>query len=245
MSAHVEDPAVATGHTWLKQTGLVALGVVLAGAMVVLGLWQLDVYERQGAEASASRAAAAPVPLTEVAPATGTVQDGFGRRVTFSGTYDPGLQLLVPTDGAYRVLTGLRQADGSVVAVVRGLEDRPELPTPPTGPITGTGVLLPSEETDTTTAPLPSGQLPTVRLPLLAQTWPGPLVGGFVTLDAEGAQAEGLSPVPVDLPEAQGRLRNGAYALQWWVFAAFALGMSIRVARDVGRLEERELETPA
>lgn len=244
MSTHVEEPGLASTHTWLKQAGLVALGVLIAAGMVVLGLWQLDVYERQGTEVAAARASAAPVALTTVAPAGGTVQDGFGRRVTFTGTYDPRLQVLVPTDGGYRVLTGLEQADGSVVAVVRGTEATPVAPVPPSGEVTRTGVLLPSEETDPSSAGLPSGQIPTVRLPVLAQTWPGPLVGGFVTLDAEGAQAEGLSPVTVDLPEAQGRLRNGAYALQWWVFAAFALGMSIRVARDVGRLEERELDPP-
>ena len=42
--------------------------------------------------------------------------------MTFEGTYDPALQLLVPMeDGQFRVLTGLRQADGSVLAVVRGV----------------------------------------------------------------------------------------------------------------------------
>ena len=245
MSAQIEGPALTPSHTWLKQTGVVALGVVLAAAMVVLGLWQLDVYERQGTEAAARRAAAPPVPLTTVAPAGGTVTDGFGRRVSVTGTYDPDLQLLVPTNGAYRVLTGLRQADGSVVAVVRGLATEPQLPPPPTGQVTRTGVLLPSEETGTSTAALPADEVPTVRLPALAQTWPGPLVGGFVTLDPGDATAEGLAPVAVDLPEAQGRLRNGAYALQWWVFAAFALGMSIRVARDLGRLEERDLDAYA
>ena len=242
MSAPVEGPPLAPARTWLKQTGVVALGVVLAAAMVVLGLWQLDVYERQGTEAAARRAAAAPVPMAEVAPPGGTVGDGYGRRVTFSGTYDPRLQVLVPTDGGYRVLTGLTQADGSVVAVVRGSEPTAASPAPPTGPVTRTGVLLPSEEASTSTATLPGDQVPTVRLPTLAQTWPGPLVGGFVTLDADASKVEGLTPVPVDLPEAQGRLRNGAYALQWWVFAAFALGMGIRVARDIGRLEERDLE---
>ena len=85
-----------------------------------------------------------------------------------------------------------------------------------------------------------------MRLPTLAQTWPGPLVGGFVTLDARRPRRPRAWPRhAVDLPEAQGRLRNGAYALQWWVFAAFALGMSIRVARDIGRLEERDLEAYA
>ena len=232
----------SSDRTWVKQTGVVALGVVLAAAMVVLGVWQLDVYQRQGNDAAQRRAAAPPVALTAVAPPGGAVDDGYGRQVTFSGTYDPALQVLVPGDAGLRVLTGLRQADGSVVPVVRGSTSTATAPAPPSGPVTRTGVLLPSEETADSTDPLPDGQLGSVRLPTLAQTWPGPLVNGYVTLDPAGATAEGLDPVTVDLPEGQGRLRNGAYALQWWVFAAFALGMGIRVARDLGRLEEREPE---
>jgi surfeit locus 1 family protein len=228
MSTPVEGPALAPAHVWLKQTGVVALGVFLAAAMVVLGIWQLDVYQRQGGEAAARKAAAPPVPLTTLAPAAETVGDGYGRRVTFTGTYDPTLQVLVPGDGGYRVLTGLRQADNSVVPVVRGLEPSAAAAAPPTGVVTRTGVLLPSEELSDSTAPLPPGQIASVRLPTLAQT--------------PESTTEGLTPVAVDLPEVQGRLRNGAYALQWWVFAAFALGMSIRVARDIGRLEERDLE---
>lgn len=242
MSAPVGGPAVAPARTWLKQTAVVALGVLLAAAMVVLGVWQLDVYQRQGDDAAQRRAAEPAVALTDVAPPGGAVVDGYGRQVTFSGTYEPGLQVLVPSDTGYRVLSGLRQADGSVVPVVRGAEPEPGSPVPPTGTVSRTGVLLPSEETSESIAVLPEGQIASVRLPTLAQTWPGPLVNGFVTLDAAGSTAEGLTPVQVDLPEGQGRLRNGAYALQWWVFAAFALGMSIRVARDIGRLEERDLE---
>ena len=232
-------------RVWLKQTGVLTLGVLLAAAMVLLGIWQLDVYRAQGNATAERRAAEPPVALITVAPPSAPVQDGYGRAVTFSGRYDPALQLLVPTDDRYRVLTALRQADGSVVAVVRGTVATPAAPPPPTGEVTRTGVLLPSEESAAPGSTSPAGQVTVVRLPTLAQTWPGPLVNGFVTLDATGATAEGLTAAPVDLPEAQGRLRNGAYALQWWVFAAFALGMSIRVARDVGRLEERETEALA
>ena len=59
---------------------------------------------------------------------------------------------------------------------------------------------------------------------------------------AESA-AQGLEPAPVVLPEGSGRLRNGAYALQWWVFAAFAVGLAIRMARDqqLGDLEVADL----
>jgi hypothetical protein len=43
-----------------------------------------------------------------------------------------------------------------------------------------------------------------------------------------------LAPAEWRLPEARGRLRNGAYAMQWWLFAAFTLFMAFRIARDIG-----------
>ena len=46
--------------------------------------------------------------------------------------------------------------------------------------------------------------LPSVRVPVLAQTWPGPMVDGFVVLSADDARAGGLSPAPLALPEGQG-----------------------------------------
>lgn len=221
--------------TRLKQAGIVALGLVLAAAMVVLGIWQLDVYHSQGQNAAQSRVDEAAVALTDVAPAGSAVVDGYGRTVRFSGTYDADLQLLVPVpeqSGTYRVLSGLKQGDGSVVPVIRGTVTSTDAPDAPTGTVEEQGVLLPTEEDQP--GAFPAGQIGSVRIPGLAQTWPGPLVSGFVTLtDAESA-SQGLSPAPLVLPEGQGRLRNAAYALQWWVFAAFALGMAIRMARDVG-----------
>ena len=143
--------------------------------------------------------------------------------------------------GPYRVLTALRQDDGSVVAVVRGLVDTGPAPAAPSGAVRQTGVLLPSEEAEPG-GPAPAGQLSSVRLPLLAQQWPGPLIDGFVTLSANDAQAQHLVPATVTLPEARGRLRNGAYAIQWWLFAGFTLVMAVRMARDFGRREVDETD---
>lgn len=222
--------------TRLRQAAVVAVGVVLAAVMVLLGLWQLDVYHEQGRRSADRRAAAPAVPLGSVAPAGAPVRDGYGRAVTFTGHYEPALQLLVPVAGQpsrFRVLTGLRQPDGSVVPVVRGLVVGGSSPIPPPGSLDQTGVLLPSED-DADRTSLPAGQLAAVRLPALAQTWPGPLINGYVTLSASGAAAQQLDVAVPDLPEGRGRLQNGAYAIQWWVFAAFALGMAVRIARDLG-----------
>jgi surfeit locus 1 family protein len=233
--------------TLVKQIAIVVLGCVIAGVMAVLGIWQLRVYEQQGAEASAARAAQAPVPLASVAPAAARVTEGYCLSVRFTGSYDPGLQVLVPLTGSterLRVVTGLRQVDGSTVAVVRGLVPAitAEPPAPPAGEVTQVGVLLPSEEAGDRLTPTGSGVLPSVRVPLLAQTWPGPMVDGYVVLSAADAQAGGLSPAPLLLPEGPGRLRNGAYAAQWWIFGLFAIAMSARIARDIG--ERSDLDAP-
>jgi surfeit locus 1 family protein len=225
--------------TRLKQVLLIVLGLGLAGAMVALGFWQLRVYDAQGAEAAERRASAPPVPLGSVARAAESATDGYGRSVAFEGTYDPALQLLVPMEGGrFRVLTGLRQPDGSLVAVIRGVVSSPNPPAPPTGLVQQVGVLLPTEE-HLPEPDLPGGQIASVRLPALAQLWPGPLVGGYVNLSSVDATSQGLAPAPSQLPEAPGRLRNGAYSMQWWLFAAFTVFMAFRMARDIG-LRDRE-----
>jgi surfeit locus 1 family protein len=230
--------------TRLKQALVIALGIGLATVMVVLGFWQLEVYHRQGSAAAARQASAPPVPLSAVARAGAPANEGYGRPVAFEGNYDPALQLLVPGDdgtGQFRVLSGLRQADGSVVAVVRGVVSEPTAPPPPAGPVQQVGVLLPTEEYVTETA-LPSGQIASVRLPALAQQWPGPMIDGFVTLSSADAAIQGLAAAPLQLPEAPGRFRNVAYVGQWWLFAAFVLFMAFRMARDIGLRQEEVAE---
>jgi cytochrome oxidase assembly protein ShyY1 len=244
-----ERPASAV--TRLKQVLIVLLGLIIGTVMVVLGLWQLGVYNAQGHQRAADRAAAPPVDLVKVARPGQEVGDAYGRTVRATGEYDPTLQVLLPIrdrPGHYRVLTGLRLESGGAVAVARGVSQGDRVPAPPSGVVTQSGIFLPSESAGDPAEP---GAEPTaVSLPSLAQRWEPQLISGFVTLDAAGARAQSLEPVPVELPSGQGRLRNGFYALQWWVFAAFAVAMSIRMARDFGReaavasLEADERSTP-
>ncbi len=215
-----------------KQVLVVALGAGLAAIMVVMGLWQLRVYERQGADVAARRAAEAPVPLAAVAPPGSAVRDGYGRSVSFAGHYEPEHQVLLAVPDVtdrFRVVTLLRQDDGSAVAVVRGIVSETSVPPPP-GRQVQLGVLLPPEEASDDDR---GGTTSAVRVTQLAQRWPGPLIDGFVTLSAADATAQGLEPAAARLPDARGRLRNAAYAGQWWLFAAFTLVMGVRMARDL------------
>ena len=220
----------------VKAALVVLLGLVLAAGMVTAGVWQFRVYQRQGAEAAAARAAEAPVPLSSVARAGAPVGDGYGRTVTFRGSYERQHQVLVPVaeqPDTFRVVTLFRLENGDAVAVVRGLAGQePDAPPEPAGPVTQSGILLPSEEAVVPTA---GAEIGSVRIAQLAQLWPGPLVDGFVVLNAESARTQSSTPAEVALPDARGRLRNAAYALQWWCFAAFTVVMAVRIARDIGR----------
>ncbi|HZA05758.1 MAG TPA: SURF1 family protein [Propionibacteriaceae bacterium] len=229
----------------IKAALVVLLGLVIAAGMSLAGYWQLQVYQRQGAEAAAARAALPPVALADVAPANARVGDGYGRTVTVTGSYEPAHQLRIPfPDGAegLRMVSLLRIEDGRALVVVRGVLTGGDTNVPPSGPQSVRGVLLPSEPA---TAPSGPDGLGSIRIAQLVQRWPGPLVDGFVTVEANDARAQGLEPAPVALPEGRGRLRNGAYALQWWLFAAFTVVMAGRIARDVGRPREAaELDPP-
>jgi cytochrome oxidase assembly protein ShyY1 len=221
----------------LQQVLIVLAGLVAAAIMVALGLWQMGVYEAAGSRTAAERADAAPISLVDAAPPGAKITDGLGRSVTFAGTYDPALQETIPLQdapGRFRVLTGIRLDDGRLLAVVRGITDG-KPPAPPTGRVEQVGVLMPSENA--------SDPGTSIRVPLLAQHWPGVLIDGYVNLNAESSIAQGLAPATLTLPHAPGRLRNGAYALQWWLFAGFALVLAGRIARDLERGRDLELAT--
>lgn len=224
----------------LQQVGVLALGLLVAAIMVALGWWQVQVFQTQGIEASRQRAAEAPVPLESVAVAGAAVQDGYGRTVAATGTYLRDQQLLVPQPGSadtFRVLSALQLPDGSVLPVVRGVvrgnASSVALPPAPAGSLAQQGVLLPSEEAAATELTA-AGQLGAVRIPALTQVWAQPMVDGFLVLAGPYAEAQRLEPAPLDLPESEGRFRNGAYAIQWWIFAAFAVVMAAKIAKDLG-----------
>ena len=232
-------------NTRAKQVAIVAAGVMVAAVMVVLGLWQAQVFVDKGNHSAQDRAAQPPVPLLDFVNADGTVGDVYGKPVTVSGEWLPSRQVLVGSAGTpERVLTGLRVADGRVLPVVRGVQDTGvAAPAAPTGAGEVTGIFLPGEGDPET--PPPADQLGSVRMPLLAQRWSEQLLPGFVTVDAAASDRWGLRPAEVALPSGEGSFQNGGYALQWWVFAAFGLGIALKVAQSLGQRDRKAREEAA
>ncbi|AXE40275.1 hypothetical protein JS278_03141 [Acidipropionibacterium virtanenii] len=224
----------------IKQAVIVLVGLVLAVVMTFLGLWQMSVFESQRAGTAQARVAQQVVSWSGDQARRGQADEVYGRRVSVTGTYLPSTQLLIGQAWPLRVVTGLRMTSGETIPVVRGAVNQGEhIAAIPKGRVTVTGVLLASDAqpSDPTTSKvyIPAKVEPALRLEVLAQDWPQPLIPGYVTVSSDAAKASGMRAPDLPLPETGGGERNRGYALQWWAFAAFALGMSIVFARSAGR----------
>lgn len=239
---------------WL---GLLALLLAVLVSFTWLGLWQLNVARDKGQAQAAEAVTKLPVaPVSQViSPHQQFPSNGSGRPVSATGRYDAAHQLLVADrrlDGVsgYWVITPLVvEATGARLVVVRGFVTRPSQATPPTtdGTVTVTGTLAPGES-PSTGGPLPAGQVETIDLGVLLNQWKGSLYNAFIFKTGERPRATAASIKPIPPPPIQTHgmsWRNAAYALQWWIFAAFAAYMWWRMVRDDWQEDRRAGTTPA
>ena len=217
--------------------GLLVLALAFATAFAALGDWQLGRSRSQAGPTPTEQV----VPLAEVlAPSSTFTGSANGQRVTATGTYRPQDQLLVvdrPLDGrpgAWLVTALAVEADGgtALLPVLRGwLPEGAEPPPAPSGPVELTGRLQPGEP--------PRGYAPGQDLRALSSAdlvnaWDLPLYTGYLALEEAPAP---LSVVPTQAPEREVNLRNVSYALQWWLFAAFAVLVWAHLVRQRHRDE--------
>ncbi|HYN30605.1 MAG TPA: SURF1 family protein [Dermatophilaceae bacterium] len=244
-------------RTALTPRWLALLGAVLAVAVafVLLGRWQLGVAQDKATrEALAESAAQRPVGVETVLRPHATFRNAWSARpVTATGTYAGSGQLLVPERRlggrpGYWVVTPFRvEATGATLPVLRGFVERPEQAgAPPSGGVRLEGGLAPGES-PVSGPPLPEGQIGSVDVSLLVNDWPGELYNAFLFLQREAPAATAaapaadpaslgaLTPVPTPRGDVGLNWRNAAYAVQWWVFAAFAVLLWWRALRDESR----------
>jgi cytochrome oxidase assembly protein ShyY1 len=220
--------------------GLLGLALVLCATFVWLGRWQLGVAESSAQRQAVEEARAqAPAELTTLlqphAPFRG---DLSSRPFTATGHYDPSGQLLVPgrrlegRTGLWVLTPFVLDRGGATLPVVRGfVTDAGSVTAPPPGTVTISGGLAPGESPSPD--PVPSGQIGSVDLSVLVNSWPGELYNAFGFVESESpATASGLATVPTPIGETGVQWRNAAYAVQWWVFALFTLWMWGRMVRD-------------
>lgn len=224
-----------------KQVLAVVVGVLVAIGMLLLGLWQMERFQRSMVDIGDQRASLEAVSLADSVAPDGTVDDIYGRLTTLDGSYLPEHQLLVGTEWPMRVVTAFQLDDGRHVAVVRGLTDSPlgEESLPVNISTEGYFTAGDLAGIDPVPSDAPEGSLATVRLQNLVQDWPQPLISGYVTLTDAEAGAFGLPAATAELPEGEGTAMHQGYAMQWWVFAAASIAFSIFVARGFAQTQKK------
>lgn len=225
-------------NTRVKQLVIGLLGCALSFFMLFLGLWQMEVFQSQADNSAAARASSPAVDLEENL-VNDKVGDLYGRQVSAKGTWLAGPQFLVGTEYPLQVVGALRTEGGRTLTVVRGsIPKGAPIPKPPRGKASVTGVILPTQAKESVPLPAdaPQGTLGSVRLEQLAQSWPAPMIDGFVTQSAEASAAQSLGATSPEIPDiGGGKTRNRGYALQWWAFAGFGFVATAVAVRSVGR----------
>jgi cytochrome oxidase assembly protein ShyY1 len=226
---------------WLALLFAVA---VLVAVCVQLAQWQIHRLDDRRARNAVitANSAAAPRPLQDVlAPGRPVGPRQEWTRVAARGRYDGQNQVLVryrPYEGepGFHVLTPLVLSSGTAVLVDRGWipsvgsTQTPSPPRAPTGEVTVTGRVRPSEPAEPGAGTPHNGQVRFIATDQIARTLPYALTGGYVELVDQ-------RPAPGDVPRllADPELTEGphlAYAIQWYLFAVIAIGGVVLLAYD-------------
>lgn len=236
---------------WIAGFLVMLLAVAI---MVRLGMWQWDRGEQKSAanEAIESARALDPVPAAElIPPDPEQVPDAADEwsQVAVTGTYDPSGTVLVRQRSfeqgvGFEVVVPIESTDGVTYLIDRGYviagrtaTDAPDIPAPPTGEVTVTGMVkLPfAAAGDNATRVEQVGDYRSVRsidMPVLSQSLGVPLAGGYVVagdeVTADGTTVTNISRVPD--PELDDGPHT-SYAVQWWIFATMTFGAFVYLVR--------------
>lgn len=234
------------------------LAVVCVAIAAGFGVWQLEAWQARRDAERVDLTHADPVEMTALlGPDDPFPGDQVGQPVEIDGTWVPDgtVRIADRESGAGEpgswVVTPLAVdgPDGPAVPVVRGwLAEGDDVPDPPTGEGRLVGWLQPSEGTGAVDDDPSDDVLPQLRVADLVQRVPNDLYDAYVvldpaaTLDAGGDNTggEGIQPASLDELPPPGRftaLRNLLYAIEWFVFAAFAAFIWWRFVRDERREE--------
>lgn len=236
-------------RTALQPRWLALLALVLVVGVVFgwLGSWQLGIARNQGVAAAISQARTQPVaPIDELLQPQRPFPAAANRRqVSVSGSYDADRTVLVSERlqrgrPGWWVVTALRTDAGAWLPVVRGWvsspdDERARSSSVPQGPVTVQGALQPDDPPADRSVALPAGQLQQVDAADLVNRWGAPIYNGYLLVSAERGQVTAAQPerVPPLIAAPQGiAWRNAAYAVQWWVFAGFALVLWWKMVRQ-------------
>jgi surfeit locus 1 family protein len=224
----------------VRTVGATALAAVLVGIAGWLGWWQLEAWQaRRDAEAR-DLTALTPVALEDVmGPDDPFPGDQVGRPVEVTGEWLPEGTFFVSDravgdeEGYWAVVPlAVGGAGEPAIPVVVGWSTEPVLPEPLTGEADVTGWLQPPEGTGAVDDDPDDDVVPQLRIADAVQRVDVDLYGAYLVArdPAPDLTAAGLDQLPeVGTFTA---LKNLLYAVEWWVFGAFAAFIWWRWVRD-------------
>ncbi len=240
-------PAIAGRLLWGRVVAATLIAIVALAACGALGWWQWT-------RASTTGRVVLPepsVPIAEVLRPAETVGGALGRQVVVSGTWADVTPVVVsgrevdgtPAELLVRALTVPAEATGAgqeaTLAVVAGW--RPDGDASPFEPgpsdVTLEGYLRAPEASTASSVPAtdpPPGTewASALATSELAQDWPAPLYGALLVSYQPADGWNALEPLE---PTTEVNFRSAAYAVEWWLFGAFAVFVAARWIRDNGR----------
>jgi surfeit locus 1 family protein len=221
--------------------GLHLLAVVVLAACIIAGLWQLGVYDSHQNHERAESRKVATVPLAKLWGPDQPFEGRLNHRpVAIEGRFAPAAEQIWVTGkrqdgrvGSWLLAPVFVGGGNDALLVVRGWA--PAVTTPPAvpdGPVTIRAVLERGDVGGASFDPA-TRKIGSVRIPALTNELPYDLYSGYAISSTPSVSA-GLdlaTPPSVDVSWTVG-LRNLAYALQWWVFGAFAIFMWWRIVTE-------------
>ncbi len=212
--------------------------IVCVAIATGLGLWQYDAWQTRRADAARDISGETPVALATVmtgdSPFPGR---DLGRPVSFTGTWVGGNVYIADRfsrgERGYWVVTAAK-VDGtdSAMPVVRGWAPEPVAPSA-TGSAQVVGWLQATEGSGPIDEDPADDVIPTMRIASLVEKVDTDLYSGYVV--GKEVDSLDLEPVTPEAVPAVGNftaLRNLLYAVEWWIFGAFAFFVWFRWCRD-------------
>lgn len=234
----------------LKPTHLMALAALIAVCILFffLGKWQWDrTQDILNAERAASEQA---VPVTSVAGNELRPED-FGRTVTASGRFVLDNQVRVTNrlesdqpsaEVGEWIVSEFMEESGARIAVLRGWVPTGASFSTPSESVSIQGVLQP-DEVFYEGAVADQSEVVVIDSTELSGIWDSELAAGFIVVTAQDpATASSPLPVPPTIATADVAfpLQNFFYAIQWWIFALFAVALYFRWIFVSARERSRE-----
>lgn len=229
-----------------RWAGYLAVVIVFAVACGFLSNWQVNrLHEKEQIQQRVdANWGADPVPLADAVPTTSAFDSSLEYHpVRLSGEYEEDGQVLVrnrPRSGSpgFEVVTPLRLDSGRIFMVDRGWvptgsdNGTPDsVPAPPSGEVTVTARLKPSEP-ELPGRSAGAGQIATVHLPDLASRVSGTAyTGAYGLLMSETPPPSEDRPLPAFPPEINEGMHL-SYAIQWVLFAVLAFAFLVYAVRQ-------------